>query len=333
MRQPYAVVLGEALVDLLEAGPDTYRAAVGGAPLNVAVGVARLGGAVEFVGTLGADVLGGRIAGFLRAAGVGDGAVRRVDAPTTLAVTTFDGTEPDFHFYGQPPSYGLLSPSDVDADLVAGADVLYCGSIALLCEPALAAARSAWAAATATGTGAPDRPVNRPLRTFDPNVRPRLLTDPVRYRAVVEEFAGTADLVKLSAADAAALYDEPVEAVAGRLADSGGAAVVLTLGAAGALVRTAGVTGRVAAPVVAAVDATGAGDATMAGLIRGLLDGGRPHDARAWRELVGFALAVAGLACEAPGGATAMPALADVRSRFPDRVPEWLGRPEAEPAP
>ena len=52
----YAVVLGEALIDLLEEDRDgelIYRQAIGGAPLNVAVGVARLGGAVQYAGSLG----------------------------------------------------------------------------------------------------------------------------------------------------------------------------------------------------------------------------------------------------------------------------------------
>ena len=52
----YAVVLGEALIDLLETdvdGESGYRQAIGGAPLNVAVGATRLGGDVRFA--FGAD--------------------------------------------------------------------------------------------------------------------------------------------------------------------------------------------------------------------------------------------------------------------------------------
>jgi fructokinase len=108
----YAVVLGEALVDLLESecdGEPVYRQAVGGGPLNVAVGVARLGGAVQFVGSLGDDVLADRIRDLLGGAGVGTAGTVTVSAPTALAVATFAGAEPDFRFYGEPPSYGLLS--------------------------------------------------------------------------------------------------------------------------------------------------------------------------------------------------------------------------------
>jgi fructokinase len=90
----YAVVLGESLVDLLETevgGEMIYRQAIGGAPLNVAVGATRLGGDVQFTGTLGNDILGDRIATFLRKIEVGTLGLKRVPVPTTLAVTTFEG--------------------------------------------------------------------------------------------------------------------------------------------------------------------------------------------------------------------------------------------------
>ncbi|MFD0517073.1 PfkB family carbohydrate kinase [Paractinoplanes durhamensis] len=90
----YAVVLGEALVDLLESdlsGELIYRQAIGGGPLNVSVGATRLGGDVRYVGSLSNDILGDRLSAFLRTAGVNIHGVKRVPVPTTLAVTTFEG--------------------------------------------------------------------------------------------------------------------------------------------------------------------------------------------------------------------------------------------------
>ena len=305
------MVMGEALIDLLEAGLDgerVYRQAIGGAPLNVAVGVARLGGDARYVGTLGDDVLGDRIAAFLRDSGVGDRAVRRVPVPTTLAVTNFEGAEPTFTFYGEPPSYALLGPADLDPAEVAAASVLYTGSICLLREPFVAAARAAWS----TPGG--------PLRVFDPNVRPTLLPDAAAVaalRALAEEFFATADLVKLSAADAVTLYGEPDPAAAAdRIRELGAATVVVTLGAAGAHVATADGATTIGAPAVDAIDATGAGDSVMAALISRLLAEGRPADLAGWVRHVGFALSVAGLVCERRGGATAMPTPADLEARW-----------------
>ncbi|MFF0318103.1 carbohydrate kinase [Micromonospora sp. NPDC005252] len=307
----YAVVFGEALVDLLDTerdGERVYRQAIGGGPLNVAVGVTRLGGAAQFVGSLGDDVLGGRIRGFLTDVGVGLAGAVTVPASTALAVVTYDGPEPDFRFYGEPPSYSLLGADELDLALLEGADVLYCGSVVLVQPRTLAAARRAWSLAAG-------------LRVFDPNVRPHLLDGPAALeglREVVAEFAAGAHLVKLSTADAALLYPrEPVEGVAAYLRELGAATVVVTLGAAGAVLAAAGADPvRVRAPKVNAIDATGAGDSVMAALIADLLLDGEPDDPAGWVERVAFALRVAGLVCESPGGATAMPTRTDVERRF-----------------
>ncbi|MEV6300789.1 carbohydrate kinase [Actinoplanes sp. NPDC051861] len=306
----YAMVMGEALIDLLEAdldGEQIYRQAIGGAPLNVAVGVARLGGSVRYAGALSGDVLGERIAAFLDDAGVDRSGVRRVGVPTTLAVTTFEGAEPTFTFYGEPPSYALLGPDDLDTAAVASASVLYTGSICLLREPFRAAARAAWATAG-------------PIRVFDPNVRPTLLpgaADVDALRDLVEEFFATADLVKLSAADAEVLYGEPDPArAADRIRALGAGAVVVTCGSRGAHVAAADGAAMLPAPSVAAIDATGAGDSVMGALVSRLLAEGRPDGLSDWQRHVRFALAVAGLVCERKGGATAMPTPPELTTRW-----------------
>jgi fructokinase len=301
----YGVVIGEALIDLLESTSDgelVYRPAVGGAPFNVAVGIARLGAPVHFLGSFGDDPFAARLLDFLDKSGVGTaGAVTVPGVATTLAVTTFQGHEPTFRFYGAPPSYGLLDAPDVDEALVAGAGLLYCGSMCLLAPPVLAAARRAWA-------------VPGPVRVFDPNARPVVGLNP----DVVEEFAATADLVKLSSADATALWGDSPEAAATRLLSLGAGAVVVTLGAQGALVAQGSATVLVPPPAIDPVDATGAGDATMAGLSWGILGRGRPADLGGWATLTRVAVHVAGLVCESPGGAVSMPTVTDLRTRFVD---------------
>ena len=306
----YAVVLGEALIDLLEtnAGDETiYRQAVGGAPLNVSVGASRLGGDVRFVGTVGNDVHGDRIAAFLRGAGVRIDGLRRVPVPTTLAVTTFDEAEPTFTFYGEPCSYAPLAVADVDTGMIAGADVLYTGSICLLREPFVDAARAAWQ-------------VDGPLRVFDPNIRPTLLSGDRAVevvRELMEEFFATADVVKLSAADAAVLYDgAPPAAAAERILKLGARAVLVTCGSDGAYVTSGAESAMLAAPKVDAVDATGAGDSVMGALVAQLLAEGMPRDEATWHRYVIFALAVAGLVCERPGGAVAMPTHQELTARW-----------------
>jgi fructokinase len=322
----YAVILGEALVDLLEATTGTatvYQTAIGGGPLNVAVGVCRLGGDAHFVGTLSEDVWGDRIAAFLAETGVAAHGVRRVATPTTLALTTFAGPEPRFRFYGEPPSYGRLTAEDLDLPLLADATVLYAGSISLLVQPFLSAARRAWS-------------VPGPLRVFDPNVRPTLLAGDAAVtglRNLVEEFAATAHLVKLSSADIDVLYPgKSVPDVARHLRAAGAETVVVTCGPDGAWLDTGTQPVAIPAPEVNAVDATGAGDSVMAALISRLLQEGAPRGADEWRDNLTFALHVAGLVCERHGGAVAMPTRQELNQRWPAQQPAWTGhRPARAP--
>ena len=300
-RRPYAVVLGEALVDLFEievAGERLFRPMVGGAPLNVACGLARLGADSRFIGSLGSGAFGDRIRALLTEQGVDHTGCVSVDVPTTLAVTSLRGAEPEFAFYGNPPSYGLLDR--VDLEVVAGAATLYCGSIALLQPRTAAAAKAAWATAG-------------PLRTLDPNVRPDLLDDPAALQATIEWFASTADLVKLSEPDARLLFGLDPVAAAKHLLSLGARAVVVTLGAEGALGFADGAEFSATPPPVTAIDATGAGDATMAALNFALLTGGFPATEEQWRSVLGFAVRAGSFACETRGGATAMPPLSRLR--------------------
>ena len=169
-----------------------------------------------------------------------------------------------------------------------------------------AAARKAWA-------------VPGPLKVFDPNVRPKLLPDAAAVgalRDLVEGFFATADLVKLSSADAEVLWDGAGPAAAAeRVLKTGAKAVVVTCGSKGAYVATGQGGVMLPAPTVDAVDATGAGDSVMGALVRRLLADGVPAEPEGWQNYVRFALAVAGLVCERPGGAVAMPTHEELSAR------------------
>jgi fructokinase len=136
-------------------------------------------------------------------------------------------------------------------------------------------------------------------------------------RELVEGFFATADLVKLSAADAEVLYDSASpSAAAERILGLGARSVVVTRGSKGAFVAADGGSAMLPAPAVAAVDATGAGDSVMGALIRRLLADGMPDDLDGWQRYVKFALAVAGLVCERRGGAVAMPTNDELTARW-----------------
>src|SRR5437660_11234604 len=109
---PEVVTLGEALIDFVADAHGVsiqecpgFRKAAGGAPANVAVGVARLGASAAFIGKVGEDPFGHFLEATLAEAGVDTSGMRfDPEARTALAFVslTADG-ERDFVFY-RPPS-------------------------------------------------------------------------------------------------------------------------------------------------------------------------------------------------------------------------------------
>ena len=118
---------GEMLIDFVPTVSEVSLAeapgflkAPGGAPANVAIAVARLGGKAAFSGKLGDDEFGHMLAGILKENGVrGDGITFDVGARTALAFVTLraDG-EREFMFYRNPSADMLLTPEELNLELI-----------------------------------------------------------------------------------------------------------------------------------------------------------------------------------------------------------------------
>ncbi len=82
-----ALVIGEALIDIVERNGEVIGEHVGGSPLNVAVGLARLGRGVDFLTHIGEDARGRRITEYVKAAGAElvSGSVTAERTPTAQA--------------------------------------------------------------------------------------------------------------------------------------------------------------------------------------------------------------------------------------------------------
>ena len=121
------VSFGEMLIDFVPTASGVSLAeapgflkAPGGAPANVAIAVSRLGGKAAFVGKLGDDEFGHMLAGILRENGVVDEGINfDKGARTALAFVTLraDG-EREFMFYRNPSADMLLTPDELNLDLI-----------------------------------------------------------------------------------------------------------------------------------------------------------------------------------------------------------------------
>ncbi|WP_431074623.1 PfkB family carbohydrate kinase [Microbacterium phyllosphaerae] len=258
MLTPRCLVVGEALVDVVDGLPHA-----GGSPMNMAVGLARLGLDTRLLTRIGDDEFGRMLEDHLVREGVAlTAASLRVGGRTSRATAVIgdDGAAVyDFDIEW------TLSESDAIAE-AAEADLIHVGSIGAALEPG-AGAVQAMLATVPSGT----------LRTYDPNIRPALLGPRADAAVRVEAIMAASHVVKLSDEDADWLYPgRSVEDVLAHVLALGARMAVVTRGGAGCVTAIAGAGEPVArgASPVTVVDTIGAGDAFMSGLVYGIVSGG-----------------------------------------------------------
>jgi len=253
------VSAGEGLVDLVATGSGTYLPVAGGSPLNVATGLRRLGVAAAWLGRRSTGAFGDVLGRHLASEGIDTAFVQMTGAPTSLAVVDFDGGQPRYDFYLEgTTNTGWDGPTPP----LAPEDVLHVGFGAVRAhEGALGVVLAALV----------EREHGQRVITLDPNVRPVAGQRTGALREAIERLVKRSDLVKVSVEDLRALDIDDVEGTAAGWARH--ALVVLTFGAGGAVAfAREGVRVAIAARPVEVVDAVGAGDATMAGLLAWLAD-------------------------------------------------------------
>lgn len=291
------VVIGEALIDLVEAGDDDPRLArPGGSPYNVALGLARLQRSTSFAGRISRDPLGAVLRRHAERSGVDLSLSVDAREPTTIALVELDADGGAQYRFGIEGTADFAWADDELRRIPDATASVHFGSLASWLAPGDAAIARRVAALRAHGAAV----------TYDPNVRPRLQPDRAAARAQVERAVPLAHLVKTSAEDLDWLRPgEPIEDVAGSWLELGTTAVVVTRGGEGSTAFTA--TEAVSRPPVPVevVDTVGAGDAFMSGLLdaldrRGLLTPAGIAGAR-FAELLDDAALVAAITCSRAG--------------------------------
>jgi fructokinase len=248
-----ALVIGEALIDIVEREGKVSGEHVGGSPLNVAVGLARLGRGVDFLTHIGNDPRGRRILDYVKHSGVQlvSGSVTAERTPTALATLDADGSAR----YVFDIDWQLAGTPEVAPPIVA-----HTGSIATVLEPGCRATAALVDAYHPSAT-----------ITFDPNVRPALIEDADIARGRIDRWIERCDVVKASDEDTRWIDpNRSPEQVARTWLGLGPSIVAVTMGENGAFAMCAAGTVRVPALRVNVVDTVGAGDAFMAGLIDAL---------------------------------------------------------------
>ena len=269
---PTVLTCGELLIDFVPAvtgvsliDAPAFKKAAGGAPANVAVGLSRLGVTSAFMGKVGEDAFGHYLAQILIENRVDtSGLVFSSEARTALAFVSLkaDGDR-DFMFYRHPSADMLFQPEEVSESLIKASQVFHFGSISLISEPGRSATLKALEIAQQAGL----------LVSYDPNLRLNLWPDETSARQGILSVWEQARVIKISREELIFLSGQDhLEAGVHSLWRPGLALLVVTDGKAGCWYFTPGFQGKVAGFIVDAIDATGAGDAFVAGLLKGLIE-------------------------------------------------------------
>jgi fructokinase len=294
MSQPSAspariAVVGDALIDELRDASGS-REFVGGAALNVAVGLALLGEQATLVAMLGDDEPAAHIRAFLD-----DFGVRLVASPsehgTSRAVSIRTDGEPRYEF-NEAAQRRRLTFDDATRAALDEADLVVVScypfdddeQVALLLE----------------ATRDPEHRL-----VVDGNPRSGMMHDRDRFLANFERVAARSLLVKVGDEDADLLIQAPLEEFVGRLGGgthepdaapaAGRPAVLATAGRRGASVHHGDLEVEVGivdlpGPVI---DTMGAGDATLSAIVHHIAAEGVPATAEEWADALREAMTIA----------------------------------------
>ena len=293
--RPKIVVVGSSNTDMvvrsehLPARGETvlgqkFIMTAGGKGANQAVAAARLGAEVVFVARLGRDLFGDRALAGYQAEGINTAYIARDDGEASgVALIVVDSAAENLIAVA-PGANGRLSPEDVRA---AEPAIKEAKGVVLQLEIPLAAVRTAIELARQHHV--------------------RVILNPAPAQALPDDVLRGVDVLTPNENEAAKLSGGTLDSALDRLTARGLSGIVMTCGARGCEVRSAGLRQRVRGFQVEAVDTTGAGDCFSGALAVALARGLTLIDA------VRYANAAAALAVTRFGAQTSMPADDDVQ--------------------
>jgi len=304
------ISLGEALVDFvpLDVVNEVYQKSPGGAPANVAVGVARLGAKATFLGKVGNDVLGRFLIETLNQSGVNTSAILLTDEARTglVFVTLTENGERSFDFYINPGADRFLKAEEIDETLFSNYKIFHFGSISMINEPVKSATKKAIALAKERGM----------IISYDPNLRLGLWENEQKARETIVSVLSHVDILKISEEELLFITEEKeIQKAADALAQYNIPVIFVTLGAEGSYILTKQGSVRVPAFQVEVVDTTGAGDAFVSGVLYCLNEYNGDLQSITLQELeriARFASVSGALAASTKGAMTALPTLEQV---------------------
>ena len=242
-------------------GEQGYAPLAGGALLNTAIALGRLGVNVGIISGISTDLFGERLVRALQDSHVCTDLLIRSTLPTTLAFVQLDDGHASYTFYDENSAGRSVEEAQLPT-LPDAVSTLYLGGISLISEPG---ADSYCALA--------EREHGKCIIVLDPNIRTTFIEDELRYRSRLERLMAVADIIKVSDEDLDWLVPGDIKED-DKVASLGGDSclVIITKGNKDAVAYLPN--GNVvlqAVPKVKVVDTVGAGDTFNAGFMAQLV--------------------------------------------------------------
>ncbi|HEY9714873.1 MAG TPA: carbohydrate kinase, partial [Chroococcales cyanobacterium] len=294
----------------------TFTKAPGGAPANTAVGLARQGVKVGFIGRVSADEFGRWLKEVLEQDNIDtSGTVSDPDGQTRMAyvVTTATGDRKLAEFTRIACADARLEPKDLRPEQFSQAVVLHFGSISQIASPSQEATLKAVELAKENGL----------LVSYDPNVRLGLWPTHEACKEKILETMPKTDMVKINEDELLFLTGSKELSAADQLrAKFDLPLLIITLDSRGAYIATPQGSRKVQGFQVQLVEATGAGDGFNSGVIGGLLQHLKPAknrrqalldlDLNRLCEIIRHGNAIGALTCTRAGAIPALPTTEEV---------------------
>lgn len=304
---PQVISFGELLIDFVAMERDTsvgdasgFIKKPGGAPANVAAGLAKLGIDTAFMSMMGDDFFGHYLAGVLGETGVDLSGLRYTDkAMTALAFVAVEANgERSFVFYRKPSADMMMTEADLDQDMLKSTQVFSYGSISLIAEPTKSTLLIAIKIAKDNGA----------LICYDPNLREPLWDSLAAAKEGMLLGMQFADVVKVSEEELEILTDESdLHAGVKKLWQGDMKLIAVTKGAGGCSAFTRDREWHVPGFSITVEDTIGAGDGFVAGLISGILALGQDWLAQDLAPVLRRANAVGAITASRAGAIPALP--------------------------
>lgn len=269
MKEAYdAVVLGESLIDFIPVNKGeikNFRTSPGGAPTNVAYGLAQLGSNVALISRVGMDHLGKSMVSSLRRAGVETKYVQYDNERfTTITIVMPDSRDMQrYLIYRGDTADGYVTLEDVPKDLFKYTKIFHCGSLLMSSGVASKTAQQAIEAAKEYGVTV----------SVDVNLRPNSWSSQREMIHTAVKLVEQSDIVKMTREESETLNINPMDII--KQSDK---MVLVTNGGEGAKLYYQGNVVSCKAPSVEVVDETGAGDAFMSAFLHYYLQNDQPME-------------------------------------------------------